>query len=96
MHEIAKSTLYVITCRRALLLATDKRAMRSYPVQHLGELIMRQRIDGSGDLILEIEDYEDSDDHPEIREHGFEDIRDVGLVRQILENLKHGKDTELV
>jgi len=69
---------------------------RSYPVQHLPELIIRPRVDGSGGLVFEIEHYEDSDGYQQTREYGFEDIREVGLVRQILENLKLGKDPELV
>ena len=96
MHALARSTLYLITSQRALLLTTDKRAMRTYPVQQLREMIMRQRQDGSGDLILEIEDFDDSDGHPQTREHGFEGIRDVGLVQQILENLRDGKEPDQV
>jgi hypothetical protein len=97
MHSSARSTLYVVTNRRALILTAARKAvLRSYPVQQLPELIMRPRADGSGELIFEIEHYEDSDGSRQTREYGFEDIREVGLVRQILENLKLGKDPELV
>ena len=97
MDSSARSTLYVITNRRALILtAGSKDALRSYPVQQLPELLMRRRVDGSGDLILETEHFEDSDGDPQTREHGFEDIREVGLVQHILENLALGKDPVLV
>jgi len=97
MHSMARSTLYVVTNRRALIFAAGRKAVpRSYPVQHLPELIMRPRVDGSGGLVFEIEHDEDSDGYQQTREYGFEDIREVGLVRQILENLKLGKDPELV
>lgn len=97
MHSSAKSTLYVVTNRRVLILDAGKKiALKSYPVQQLPELIMRPRIDGSGKLVFEIEHYEDSDGYQQTREYGFEDIREVGLVRHILEDLKLGKDPELI
>jgi hypothetical protein len=65
-------------------------------VQQLPVLEMRARKDGTGDLMLEIEPYTDSDGYPRVREHGFEDIAEVSLVRYILENLAQGKDSGLV
>ena len=96
-HGSAKSTLYVITDRRALILTgSSKQALRSYPLQQLPELLMRRRVGGSGDLILETEYVNDSDGDLQTCEHRFEDIFHVNLVRHILENVKLGQDLELV
>ncbi len=96
-HAHARLTLYVITNRRALILTAGKKnTLRAYPVLHLPPLDMRRRVDGSGDLIFEIEYFDDPDASPASREHGFEDIREVDLVQQILEHLKQGQDVALV
>ena len=97
MHTSAVSTLYVITSRRALILsAADRNMPRSYPVLQLPQMEMRPRVDGSGDLMLETEHYTDVEGDQQTREHGFEDIDDVGLARQILEDLSRGKELALV
>ena len=93
----AQSTLYVITDRRALILTTGKKdALRAYSVQQLPQLEMRRRVHGCGDLVFETEYFEDPDASQGSREHGFEDIHDVDLVRQILEHLRRGLDVVLV
>ncbi len=93
----AQSTLYAITNRRVLILTTGKKdALRAYSLHHLPQLEMRRRIDGVGDLVFEIEYLKDPDACPVSREHGFEDIREVDLVRQIVEHLRQGKDVALV
>jgi hypothetical protein len=93
----AKSTLYVITGHRALILGSGKRdSLRAYRLQDLEKWDMRPRSDGSGDLILETEYFEDADGAPQSREHGFEEIAEVGLVQHILESIKGGADPALV
>lgn len=96
-HAHARSTLYVITNRRALILTAGKKdALKAYSLHHLPQLDMRRHVDGSGDLVFEIEQFTDPDASPPSREHGFEDIRDVDLVRQIIEHLRQGQDVALV
>ncbi len=96
-HARAKSTLYVLTNLRALILTDGiKHSVRSYRLPELPELTVRPRRDGSGDIILETEEYKDGDGDLQTREHGFEDIRDVGLVQLVLDNLKRGMAPELV
>ncbi len=96
-HARAKSTLYVLTNRRALILTNGiKHSLRSYRLPELPDLTVRPRRDGSGDIILETEEYKDGDGDLQTREHGFEDIRDVGLVQLVLDNLKSGMAPELV
>lgn len=94
---VARSILYVVTCKRALILSALRRdPVRAYQVNNLPQLLMRADADRAGDLILESVSYKDSDGYDAIREYGFKDIADVGLPRYILENLAQGKDPDRV
>ena len=96
-HCRASSTLYALTNLRALILTDGiKHSVRAYHLQELPELLVRPRVDGCGDIILEIEAYQDGHGDEVRREHGFEDIRDVGLVELVLADLKRGIAPALV
>lgn len=94
---IARSILYVVTSKRALIFsALTRDPVRAYQVKNLPQLLMRADVDGAGDLILESESCKDADGYDAIREYGFKDIADVGLPHYILDNLAQGKDPDLV
>lgn len=97
MHSSACSMVYAITTERVLILTGGKPgALRTYRLRDLNEWITRPRADGSGDLVLEREEIEDSDGHTSIREYGFFALADVHQAERIIEGLHRGKGADAV
>jgi hypothetical protein len=83
MRRKAKRTVYVLTNRRAFVLAAGRRGsitVRSFELQRLTELRRKQNSDGSGDLTFARDLHRDSDGHGYFTDVGFQAIRDVKSV----------------
>jgi hypothetical protein len=84
----ALNTVYVITDRRAFSLEGGRTfVVRNYTPEKLGNLVRKERDDGSGDLILDTTWYKDSDGDSRKNELGFYGIPDVKRVEYLLERL---------
>jgi len=88
MMRAARRTVYVITDRRAIILAGGfHTTVRSFDLARLGDLRRRQRPDGSGDLIFERSLTYDSDGDRRSKDIGFLAIADVKGVEDLLRRL---------
>lgn len=88
LRRKAANIVYAITDRRALTLEGSRSytARTHYPNQ-LRRVTRKEHPDGSGDLVLEITHYENSDGDARERKNGFFAISHVRKVEQLLEHL---------
>lgn len=86
-HQALK-TVYVITDRRAIILAAAKPAkLSSYPPEALAHLTLREHQDGTGDIIIAREESFDSDGDSYIKEFGFFQIPFPAEIKARLDEL---------
>jgi hypothetical protein len=84
----ALSTVYVITGQRAFSLEGPKTwTIRNFLPEKLDNIVRREHPDGSGDLVLAVENYTDSDGDARKKEYGFMAIHDVKQVEVRLQHL---------
>jgi hypothetical protein len=86
LYALAGRTAYVITDKRAIILAPSwrGRSVRSFAPERIEVLERRERADGSGDLVFEKSYYSDSDGDRRAREIGFMNVPDVRLVERMV------------
>jgi hypothetical protein len=82
----ARATAYVITDRRALIIALSG-SVRSFTAEKLKDLERRQRPDGSGDIVIERTVYEGSR-RSSVREIGFFGIPDAKRAEDLLRQIR--------
>lgn len=88
LRRKAGSTIYAITDQRALTIEGVKSIkVKSYLAADIANVEKTQHQDGSGDLVLRIEHYRDSDGDARTRNEGFSAIEDVRAVERLLEQL---------
>ena len=88
LRREARSIIYAITDQRAISIDGAKAsAVKSYLPRDIGKVKRAEHEDGSGDLVLVIEHYRDSDGDQRTREHGFIAIDNVRHVEHLIESL---------
>jgi hypothetical protein len=97
MRRKAKRTVYVITNRRAIVLAGGWRGsitVRSFEPESLTDISRRQNPDGSGDVVFTRDIRRDSDGGRQSTDVGFLAVRDVKSVEQKVRALSTVKRDE--
>jgi hypothetical protein len=90
MRRKARRTAYVITDKRALILAGGSwrsTTVRSFEPYRLGDIRRVQNADGSGDLIFERTWASDGDGGRQSTDHGFLAVRDARNVETLVRDL---------
>lgn len=88
LRRKARSTIYAITNYRALSIEGEKTInVKSYLASDLADIERIEHQDGTGDLVMRIERYRDSDGDRQTRQHGFFAVDNVRRVESIIENL---------
>ncbi len=88
LYRKAANMVYVVTNQRAFSLEGSRSyTVRNYLPAQLTNVVRRENPDGSGDLVLEVSHYKDSDGDSQKKENGFFAIADVRKVEQLLERL---------
>lgn len=87
-YRKAFRTVYVITDRRAITFVGGRSTtIRSYPPERLQEIYRKERRDGSGDVVITLNAWRDSDGDRQSEELGFLRIRNPKEVEQMLKQL---------
>lgn len=88
LRRKARSTLYAITQHRAISIEGAKSiTVKSYPAAQLTHVERTEHQDGTGDLVLRIEHYQDSEGSQQTKKQGFFAINNVRQVEGIIANL---------
>lgn len=81
-------TAYVVTDRRAISFEGGRSTLiRSFPPEKLGNVYRREKRNGFGDVIIEFNQWRDSDGDKQTEELGFLRIRDAKNVERLLKDL---------
>jgi hypothetical protein len=84
----AGKSVYVITNRRAITFEGGKETtIRSYPPNKLSDIYRKEKRDGTGDVIIRVKAWKDSEGDRHSEELGFLRIRDPKSVEQMLKKL---------
>ncbi|CAN1212174.1 DUF304 domain-containing protein [Tumidithrix helvetica PCC 7403] len=84
----ARKTVYLITDKRAILFQGGQHTtIRSFLPSQLNEIYRKERADGSGDVVISIRRWKDSDGDPRSEEIGFMGVRNPQEVEKILKQL---------
>ncbi|QYY36591.1 PH domain-containing protein [Ruficoccus sp. ZRK36] len=84
----ATRTAYVITGRRAIVFEGGRGiTVRSYPPERLQSVYRKQHNDGSGDVIIEVNAWRDSDGDQQSQTLGFLRIRNAKQAETLLKTL---------
>jgi hypothetical protein len=89
----ARETVYLITNQRAISIqgSWSKTTIRSYSPDELKNIFYRERNDGTGDIVITIWQWKDSEGDLKSEEIGFLDIRNPREVEMILKQLAQGE-----
>lgn len=88
LRRKARSMIYAITNQRAITIDGAKSiTVKSYLAPDIADIERIEHRDGSGDLILRTEHYQDSDGDRQTRRQGFFAIENVRHVEQLVERL---------
>lgn len=91
-YRTALKTVYVVTDRRAITFDGGRSTIiRSYSPGKLKDVYRNEKTDGTGDVILSMRTWRDSDDHQHSEELGFLRIRDPKEVEHMLKELAKQK-----
>ncbi len=87
----AKNTVYLITNRRAISIqvavSTTSTTIKSYSPKQLKNIYRKERANDTGDVIIEIRRWKDSEGNEQSEEIGFMGIRNPKEVEKILKHL---------
>ncbi|MGE9293830.1 MAG: hypothetical protein ACQKBW_09480 [Puniceicoccales bacterium] len=87
-YRKATRTAYVITGRRAIVFEGGRGiTVRSYPPERLQSVYRKQHKDGSGDVIIEVNAWRDSDRDQQSQTLGFLRIRNAKQAEPLLKTL---------
>jgi hypothetical protein len=91
-YRKALKTVYVITDRRAITFDGGRsNTVRSYPPSKLRDIYRKDNEDGTGDVIISVLNWRNSEDQPHIEELGFINIQDPRRVEDMLKRLAEQK-----
>jgi hypothetical protein len=91
-YRTALKTVYVITDRRAITFDGGRSSIiHSYPPEKLKDVYRKENADGTGDVILSLHPWRDSDGQQRSEELGFLRIRDPIQVEHMLKELAEQK-----
>ena len=91
-YRRALKTVYVITDRRAITFDGDRSSTtRSYSPSKLQDIYRKDNKDGTGDVIMSVRTWVDSEDRKQSEEFGFIHIRDPKKVEEMLKKLAKEK-----
>jgi hypothetical protein len=91
-YRKALRTMYVITDRRAITFDGGRSmTIRSYPPPKLQDVYRKEKRDGTGDVIISIRAWRDSDGDRQSEELGFLRVRDAKNVERMLKELTEQK-----
>ncbi len=95
LYRKAANIVYIVTNQRAFSLEGARSyTVRTYLPAQLTHIVRKEHPDGSGDLLLEVLHYKDSDGDSRKKENGFFAIADVRKVEQLLERLMSFQKSE--
>jgi hypothetical protein len=87
-RRAARRTVYVITDRRAICFQGGwSTTIRSYSPEQLSQVYRKERKDGTGDVIIGVRGWRDSDGDRRTVEEGFLRVRDPKTVEAMLKGL---------
>jgi hypothetical protein len=86
--QSARKTVYLVTDKRAISFQGGKSTtIRAYLPEQLKDIYRKERADGTGDVIISIRRWKDSDGDCRIEEMGFLGIRSPREVEKVLRQL---------
>ncbi|MBE9222680.1 hypothetical protein IQ215_08210 [Cyanobacterium stanieri LEGE 03274] len=86
--QTMRSTVYVITNKRAIMIQGSRTmVIRSFTPEQVKDVYRREKPDGSGDVILGMRRWKDSDGDTRSEEIGFVSLRNVRKVENMLREL---------
>lgn len=86
--QTMRNTVYLITNKRAIIIqGSSSITIRSFPPAQVNDLYRRENPDGSGDVIMSIRNWKDSDGDARREEIGFVGVRRVQQVEKMLKQL---------
>lgn len=87
-YKKSGKTAYVITDRRAITFeGGSSTVVRSYPPEKLRDIYRSEKRNGSGDVIIKLHAWRDSDGDKSTQELGFHGVQDVRKVESLLKKL---------
>jgi hypothetical protein len=87
-YRKAMRTVYVITDRRAIIFEGGRgMTIRSYPPRKLQNIYRRQNKNGSGDVVIEVNAWRDSDGDRKSEQLGFLRVRNAKQAETLLKTL---------
>ena len=86
--QAARKTVYLVTDKRAISIQGGRSTtIRSYLPDQLKDIYRKERADGTGDVIISIRRWKDSDGDNRNEEIGFLGVRNSREVENILKQL---------
>ncbi|NER50885.1 MAG: hypothetical protein F6J92_30290, partial [Symploca sp. SIO1A3] len=86
--QAARKTVYLITDKRAILIQGGSSiTIRSYLPEQLKDVYRKEKANGSGDVIIAVRQWKDSDGDQRSEEIGFVGVRNSQEVEKILKQL---------
>lgn len=93
--QVARQTVYLVTDQRAISIQGGwSTTIKSYSPEQLKDIYRKERADGTGDVIIGIRHWKDSDGDPRSEEIGFLGIRNPRDVEKILKQLAQSNLSE--
>jgi hypothetical protein len=88
LWQAARNTVYLVTDKRAVSIQDSwVTTIRSYLPHQLQNIYRKERTDGTGDVIITVRQWKDSDGNPSDEEIGFFGVRNPQDVENILRHL---------
>lgn len=86
--QITRQTVYIITSKRAIVFEGGPSiTVRSFLPEQLNDIFRKEKGDGTGDVILAVRHWKDSDGDARSEELGFRGIRDPQEVERMVRRL---------
>ncbi len=93
-YRAALKTVYVITNQRAITFDGGRSTViRSYPPNELQGVYRKENSDGSGDVILTLREWRDSEGDRPSEERGFLRVQDAKAVEELVKRLAQKSET---
>ena len=86
--QTARKTVYLVTNKRAISIKSGSTAIiRSYVPEQLQDIYRKERSDGTGDVIIALRKWKDSDGDQRSEEIGFLGVRNAQEIEKLLKQL---------
>ncbi|MBF2058470.1 MAG: hypothetical protein IGQ45_14955 [Cyanobacterium sp. T60_A2020_053] len=86
--QTMRNTVYLITNKRAIIIqGSSSTTIRSFSPEQIKDLYRREKPDGSGDVIMGVRHWKDSDGDAQREEIGFVGVRHAQQVENMLKQL---------